>query len=95
MTWGEEKVPLSRRPPRGHSSVLQRMGREATAQNPEIFMAILYHIHEVCQYLTHIHKSPRDEAILGGSLQYPRPGVKPAPRRYMISFTFYLLRVTS
>ena len=67
MTWGKEKVPLSRRPPRGHSSVLQRMGREATAQKPEKLMAIVYHIHKLrsaSDSKASHQKSPLDSVML-------------------------------
>ena len=67
MTWGEEKVPLSRRPPRGHSSVLQRMGREATAQKSEDFMTPVYHIYEACsasKFQASHRKSPFESAML-------------------------------
>ena len=67
MTWGEEKVPLSRRPPRGHSSVLQRMGREATAQKSDDFMTPVYHIYEACsasKFQASHRKSPFESAML-------------------------------
>ena len=67
MTSGEEKVPLSRRPPRGHSSVLQRMGREATAQKSDDFMTPVYHIYEVrsaSKFQASHRKSPFESAML-------------------------------
>ena len=67
MTLGEEKVPLSRRPPRGHSSVLQRMGREATAQKSDDFMTPVYHIYEVrsaSKFQASHRKSPFESAML-------------------------------
>ena len=99
MTWGKEKVPLSRRPPRGHSSVLQRMGREATAQKSEDFMTPVYHIYEVRSaskfQVSHL-RSPFESVILltsrirGKSLTTTSPPSS-ACRPKTLAFTRYRL----